>query len=159
MTELLVFTFKEGLLSRVAHDLKIVVEKVEVVRNGGSLTVTIAANSLRVRCAMRGGREDHNALSASNRREIEGIIAEKILESTRHPTVCYTGEIRGNAVIGTLTMRGIKQPVVLPWKASGASIIGEVTLDQRRFGIQPYRAMMGTLKLKPELKVAWRVEG
>lgn len=156
MTELTVLTFKEGLLSRVAHDLKLVTEQVEVHRSGEAVTVSIAADSFRVRCAMKRGREDHRALSASQREEIEVIIAETILDAARHPTVRFSGEIRDEVLSGTLTVRGVSQPVSLPWRITGGEAIGEITLDQRRFGITPYRAMMGALKLKPELRVSWR---
>ena len=154
MTELLVFTFKEGLLSRVAHDLKLAVEEVRLSLEADRIEVWMAADSLRVRCAMKNGREDHRALSASNRREIETIISEQILHTRRHPTIHYSGVIQEDSVVGTLTLCGVSQSVVLPWRAGH----GEITLDQRRFGIMPYRAMMGALKLKPELKVAWRVQ-
>jgi hypothetical protein len=50
-------------------------------------------------------------------------------------------------------MCGVSQSVVLPWLDGH----GEVLLDQRRFGISPYRAMMGALKLKPQLKIVWWV--
>ncbi len=157
MSGLVVLTFKEGLLSRVAHDLKLTAERVAVSRSGDALTVTVAADSLRVRCAMRDGAEDHRALSAGNRREIEAIITERILDAARFPAVVYTGRIRDGSVEGTLTVRGVSQPLVLPWRVSGAEVTGEITLDQRRFGIQPYRAMMGAIKLRPELKVSWRL--
>jgi len=154
MTELLVFTFKEGLLSRVAHDLKLAAMQVRILLDADRVEVWVAADSLRVRCAMKNGREDHRALSASNRREIETIICEQILHAHRHPTIHYSGVIRGDSVVGMLTLCGVSQSVVLPWRSGH----GEITLDQRLFGITPYRAMMGALKLKPELKVAWRVQ-
>ncbi len=48
-----VFTFKQGLLSRVAHDLKIAVDDVELDEQ---LNATIDPRSLRVVCAMKKGR-------------------------------------------------------------------------------------------------------
>ena len=156
MTELLVFTFKDGLLSRVAHDLKIEAEQVTVARDGASLTVTALARSLKVRCAMRRGREDHRALSASQRGEIESLIYETILDAERHPEIRFSGTIQGASVSGVLTIRGTSQALVLPWNPSRGAITGEITIDQRRFGISPYRAMMGAIKLKPTLKIVWR---
>ena len=32
---------------------------------------------------------------------------------------------------------------------------GEVTLAQTRFGIKPYKAPLGVIKVKDELKVLW----
>ena len=154
MNELLVFTFKDGLLSRVAHDLKLSFGEVEVTQEGEQLEVWVEANSLRVCCAMRNGQEDHRALSAANREEIETIIAEQILQVHRHPGIRYSGTIRGAQAVGILTMCGVSLSLVLPWRDG----CGEIMLDQRRLGIAPYRAMMGTLKLKPELKVTWRVQ-
>lgn len=154
VTELLVFTFKEGLLSKVAHDLKLVVEQVRVSQESEQLEVWVAADSLRVRCAMKNGREDYQALSVKNRREIETIICEKILRVRHYPMIHYSGVIRGERAVGTLTMCGVSRSVVLPWRDG----VGELTLDQRHFGITPYRAVMGALRLKPVLKVAWRVQ-
>ena len=157
MTELTVFTFKEGLLSRVAHDLKIAVDRAEVVREADQLTVRVDATSLRVCCAMKKGAEDHRALSKGNRAEIERIIRADVLHTRQHSTIEYRGTIEGSRVVGTLTLCGVSQPVSLPWRAHDGVITGEITLDQRRFNIQPYRAMMGALKLKPDFKVTWKM--
>lgn len=157
MTELVVFTFKDGLLSRVAHDLKLTVQDPEVVRAGARLSVTVAVTSLRVSCAMKRGREDHRALSAKDRAEIERTIAAEVLHSDRHPLIRYEGEIVGQQIVGHLTLRGVTRSLTLPWQQQGSAMVGEVRIDQRDFGITPYRAMMGTLKLKPALTVAWRL--
>ena len=35
--------------------------------------------------------------------------------------------------------------------------VGKATLDQRAFGIEPYSAMMGTLKIRPDVEVLVRL--
>src|SRR5205085_12301633 len=71
--ECLVFTRKEGLLSAVAHNLKIRVTKFVIDVDEAARTVEgrFDSGSLRVVCAMQGDVEMPDALTADNKREIE----------------------------------------------------------------------------------------
>ena len=69
-----VFTFKAGLLSRVAHDLRLRVERFGITREGDSIRARFEANSLRVDGVMEGGR-----LDASGRVQRSSVGEEEVL--------------------------------------------------------------------------------
>lgn len=154
----LVFTEKEGLLSAVAHDLKIAVSRFEIdVDQTGKVVAYFEAGSLHVVCAMAGGAEEPGRLSDADRRSIDAAIADEVLDARRHPHVHFIGSSAtgGNLsrISGTLSVRGQSRPVELVAGRAGNRIVTEYRLHQPDFGIRPYRAMLGTLKVKPDVLV------
>ena len=155
-----VFTFKEGVLSAVAHDLRIRVERltIEVDEAAGTVHARGFADSLRVDCAMKGGREDFDALSDRNKREIEGNIVGEVLHARRHPEIVFRStEIEGEGderrIAGTLALHGHERPLRVVARRAGGRWTAELELYQPDFGIKPYSAMLGTLKIKPTVRV------
>jgi hypothetical protein len=45
----------------------------------------------------------------------------------------------------------------VPVHKEGDDVVGEVTLHQPDYGIKPYSAMLGTLKIRPDVKVRIRL--
>ena len=159
-----VFTFKEGVLSAIAHDLKLRVATLDVKVTGDTeIVATFDARSLRVVCAQKNGTDDTGALSASDRQKIEETIAKDVLESRRFPEIRFasTAVERSHGgdtylVRGDLTLHGVTRSISFTARTEGALRVAEVTLHQPDFGITPYRAMLGALKLRPDVRV--RVE-
>jgi polyisoprenoid-binding protein YceI len=160
---LTVFTFKEGFLSPVAHDLELQVQRfaVEIDEAKGEVDVRIDASSLLVRGAVRNGRLDTQALSQADRRTIAETIRKDVLKAGRHPEIRYTGRLRGPAghrleLAGSLTLVGVTRPLSVSAERHGRSgehCEGEVVLHQPDFGIRPYSAMLGALKIRPDVFV------
>lgn len=155
-----VFTFKEGVLSAVAHDLRLRVERftIDVDEAAGTVRATFAASSLRVDCAMKHGREDFDALSDRNRREIEGNIADDVLHTKRYPEIVLRssrieGEGDERRIEGTLSLHGAERPLRATARRQAGRWVTEVELRQPDFGIKPYSAMLGTLKIQPLVRV------
>jgi polyisoprenoid-binding protein YceI len=157
-----VFTFKEGLLSAVAHDLKLEVATHEVTIDGDSKVVaTFDARSIRVVCARSGGADDASALSAGDRRKIEATIAEDVLVVRRFPEIRFVSSSvtragDGFLVKGDLTLHGTTRSISFTTRTELGVRVAEVTLHQPDFGIAPYRALLGALRLRPDVRV--RVE-
>ena len=59
----------------------------------------------------------------------------------------------GFVVVGALTLHGTTRTLTVRSHAAGATQVAEVTLHQPDFGIKPFSAMLGTLRVKPDLKV------
>ena len=155
-----VFTFKEGVLSAIAHDLKVRVEKPSLTLDPSARTIEarFEANSLRVVCAMRDGREDPSVLSASDRHKIEENLRDEVLHTSRHPEVTakatWTSSASDRARIeGTLHLHGVSRPFSGEARAESGRWTVEVRVHQPDFGIKPYSAMLGTLKVKPDVIV------
>lgn len=151
-----IYTYKEGLLSAVAHDLEIEVGRFRIERDERSLKATFDARSLRVLHAVSDGRPRPDALSARDRDKIEGNIAGEVLDVRRHPEVRFTAAIAGEPegeLRGTLELHGRSREVRVALHREGERWIGEATLHQPDFGITPYSAMLGTLRIKPDVRV------
>src|SRR4051812_23286860 len=90
--ECTIYTFKEGLLSPVAHDLAIRVGRFEIDWDEAAprIDARFDATSLRVIAAMRGGRPDPGALSDRDRAEIERNIARDVLASATFTEIRFT---------------------------------------------------------------------
>jgi YceI-like domain len=159
-----VFAFKEGLLSAVGHDVKLEVKRFELSIADGSVRATFHANSLEAVCAMREGREDRAALSSSDRKTIEGYVRDDILHARRHPTITFVSqsieaEDDGFLVEGDLTLHGRTRRVEVPVRSEGGALRARVTLRQPDFGITPFRALLGALRIQPQVEVEVVVPG
>jgi YceI-like domain len=166
-----VFTFREGFLAAAGHDLKLRPERFDIEADGHSVRARFDAASLRVVAAMRGGREDPGALSERDRQEIERTCAREVLAADRFPEIIFTSneispdavrpqeiiftsnEISPDAVRGTLLLHGRELPVELAVRREGGRAVAAVEIDVRRFGIRPYAAMLGALRVSPRVRV------
>jgi polyisoprenoid-binding protein YceI len=155
-----VFTFKEGLLSPIAHDLKIRVTSfaIEVDEAGRSVKATFDATSLRVVCAQKDGIDEAGLLGDADRRKIESNILNDVLHAGRHPEARFEStrvEERdgGYRVEGRLTLHGRERPIACQVKRQGDRLVGEIRLDQPEFGIKPYTAAFGTLRVQAAVTV------
>ncbi|MCC6999444.1 MAG: YceI family protein [Deltaproteobacteria bacterium] len=158
--ETLIHTFKEGLLSAVAHDLELRVDSftVDVDEAAATVSARFDARSIHVVAAMKHGVKDPSVLSASDRRKIDDNLASDVLDSRRHPEITFTStratrEGTGWRVEGALKLHGRERTITVPVTEQAGRRIAEVRLHQPDFGIKPYSAMLGTLKVKPEILV------
>src|SRR5687767_8832873 len=85
--ECFVFTFKDGLLSPIAHDLRIKVTRfsVQLDEASGTLSATFDTGSLRVDTPMKDGNENPSALSDGDKEKIAGQIRDDVLHSSKYP--------------------------------------------------------------------------
>jgi len=155
--ECLVFTYKAGLLAGVAHDLKLRVERFEIAMDDAGIRARFDSGSLRVVSAQVGGKDDLRALSERDRREIEATIAREVLDARRHPAIEFrSGPVAPSpqpAIEGTLILRGREQPLTLEARRDGDRAVVETILHQPAFGIRPYTAMLGALRIRPDVRV------
>lgn len=155
-----VLTFREGVLSAVAHDLLLKVTAFEMAIDAAAPAVRARfdAASLRVVSAMRDGRPLPDALRPRDVREIEASIAAAVLRPARFPEIRFAStEVwrrdDGFGVRGALTLAGVTHPLELAARRSGARLVAEVTLSQPAFRIRPFTAMLGMIRVKPGVLV------
>lgn len=156
----LVFTYKEGLLSPIAHDLKIRVRRFTLDIDPASRTIDARfdARSLEVVCARQDGRDHPGALSDADKRKIEATIVDDVLAVARYPEVRFEStsvepEGDGYRVQGRLTLHGVTRGISFTTQARAEQHVAEVTLNQVDYGIKPYRAMLGALRLRADVTV------
>jgi len=162
-----VYTFKEGLLSKLAHDLLIDVTdfmvNLEVPAAGftaGSLGLELKTNSLKVVCALKDGKPNPEALKEKDIEDIEKDMAGKVLETAKYPAVSFSSKAiqekkGGYHIKGELNLHGVTKTIDFDMDTSGDNLKGKITLFQKDYGIKPFKAMMGTLKIKNEVTITF----
>jgi hypothetical protein len=155
-----IFTFKEGLLAPMAHDLKIEVGRFSIDVDPDSLSINASfdSSSLRVVCALEGGAPAAALLNADDKQQIEKRLVEDVLEAGRYPEIRYRStnlvkqgdELR---VSGVLVLHGHERPLELVAHAIGGRAVADVALWQPDFGIRPFHAMLGALRIRPDVLV------
>jgi hypothetical protein len=150
-----VFTFKEGLLSRMAHDLRLHVEKFTIAREGDDMIGRFDANSIVVDGTVRNGALDRDELSAADRKKIEKTIRNEILCSLKHPHIEFSGkiDIARLRVAGTLSMVGVRRPLALVASREHERLRSHVFLRPSEFGIEPFKALAGAIRLQDRVRV------
>jgi polyisoprenoid-binding protein YceI len=150
--ECVVLTFVEGALSAMGHDLRIRVGtfQIEVDDARECITATFDPASLEV----AGPAE----LSAGDRRKIAKNIRDDVLHPGRHPEIRFDSkriEPAGKRfrVSGRLTLHGATRPLSFEVVERGGTYEAEARVHQPDFGIRPYRAPLGVLKVKPDVVV------
>ncbi len=155
-----VYTFKEGLLSAAAHDLKIKVSRFTLKVDASAVEGRWDARSLVVAAVMRDGHEAHGVLGQRDMDKIAKTIRDDVLSSDRYPEIVFrsdgvsVNDAGDRATIkGTLTLAGRSKVLTVEARREDARWVCEVVLHQPDFGVKPYSAMLGTLKIKPDVKV------
>jgi hypothetical protein len=153
-----VYTFKEGLLSPVAHDLRIRVTRFSI-EVGEQVAARFDASSLVVDTPMKDGAENPSALSEADKLKIAGQIQGEVLHSARYPEITFrsTSLLRrtdgGYDVRGELSLHGVTRSIEAHTTEHAGRQQLSFELQQPDFGITPYRALLGTLKIRAQLRI------
>jgi hypothetical protein len=150
-----VFTEKDGLLSRLAHDLELDVTDFTLKADANAVEGTFNPRSLKVVHALKDGRPT-DALSDKDKQEIEASLARDVLTSAapiRFVSTSVEKTPSTTRVVGSLTLNGRARTIELAVRVDAKRFVSEVRLHQPDFGIKPFSAMMGALKIRPEVRV------
>lgn len=157
--EISVWVTREGLLSPVGHDLRLVAPatKLTVDTETRALSLEVAAAALRVAAVVVEGRDASAPLSEADRVQIENNLHREVLESKQFATIVYEGVARdATGVEGALTLRGVRLALPLAVRREGAEVVVSAAVDHTRWGIKPFKALFGALRVKPTLRVEAR---
>lgn len=156
-----VFTYKEGLLSAMAHDLRLTLERFEVEIDPETQTVAgrFWPSSLRIDGAVKEGQLDANGLSERDRRDIHNNITDKVLRTDHHPEVRFRGKLAIDAAIGridgVLTLNGQEGPLAVTLRRDAGRYRGEAEFAPSRWGVAPFKALMGAIKLQDRVRLTF----
>jgi hypothetical protein len=158
--ECLVFSYKDGLLSKMAHDLKHRATRfaIAVDEYTGSIHAEIDARSLRVESVMKEGREVPDGLNDADKKKIEGQIIGDVLRADHNPLITFQSTFvastpEGFEIEGVLELNACARPVTTVARRVNGRYIAELTVHQPDYNITPFSAMMGALKIKPDVVV------
>jgi hypothetical protein len=166
---LYVRTKRVGLAARAGHDLTLEVTRwsaeadVPAEDAGGLAAATITAEADLGSLTAREGTGGALPLSSSDRAEIDAT-ARRILAGSGRSTASFSSARilplgAGGAIEGTLTIRGTARPFRLQvMTPAPGRYRGTGTVTQSSFGIKPYTAFFGALKLRDEVEVEFEVD-
>lgn len=132
--KLSVYTFKEGFLSAVAHDLLIDVTNFTMKLNvpdagvqSVSVEAEILANSLKIVCAIKDGQQNYDALKEKDKADIEEATFKDVLHPSKYPIINFrSSNIQEKDGIyhvkGELTLHGVTRPVEFDAKTTTEKI-------------------------------------
>jgi polyisoprenoid-binding protein YceI len=164
---LLLRTGRTGMGRSAGHDLTIEAARWEATAEivpadpaASSVAVTVDAASLEV----REGTGGLKPLTAGDRADIEGTIRGKILRTDRHPQITFrssrvTGTPAEFTIEGDLTIMGVARPVTVRAAVAGDRLRGGATIAQTAWGIKPYSAFFGALRLADEVEITFELTG
>ena len=153
-----VYSYNDGLLSKLGHDLEHRATRFMLHIEERKVLAEIDARSLRVVCARRHGRSVQDALTDEQKREIEAQMAQSVLRADAYPLIRF----RSTSVLGAgaeLKIHGLLQlnnyirPVATVARRVNGHYEAEVTIHQPAFGIHPFSALQGALRVKPDVTV------
>jgi hypothetical protein len=158
-----IFTFKEGLLSRFGHDLQFTLDKFALDVGDRKLRGRFWTESLRLEGVVRAGRVDTCALSPSDQKKIIEIARTEVLNVAQYPAAELEANIDavkdGLEIRGTLTMAGRRRALpVVKAESIGGQVVVALSIEPSRWGIRPYRAMAGALRIKDQVDIEVAVE-
>jgi polyisoprenoid-binding protein YceI len=160
--------FASGMLSAMGHNPKIGIRTFSggvdfspEAPAGGGLRLSIQAASLSVL----------DDISDKDRREIERMMNEQVLEVAKYPEILYDDSVvsivrvetslYSASLNGNLTFRGIthSQPVTARVAEFGEMlrVSGEFAMRQTDYGVKPISVAGGALKVKDEIKFSFEI--
>ena len=159
---LTVSTKRTGAASKAGHDLLIEVGSWSATLDRDAdpaLTLTADSRSLRV----LEGTGGIQALDDDDRAGISQTIDEEVLKGTpiefRSTSVELSGDGAPAAVEGELELAGKRHPISFELTAGeDGRLTGRATVKQSDWGMRPYSALFGTLKVADEVEVAVETE-
>jgi hypothetical protein len=159
--EILIDTFREGMLAVVGHDLRIEAQRFELRAVGGNLTAKVDLRALRVLGSIVKGRLESGAPGPSERAEIEQRIHNDILDTARTPEASLTATVQadgaGFIITGTLALCGRAQPLRARVIRAADALETSVELAPSHYGIKPFRALGGALRVADKVIVRVRL--
>ncbi|MDQ4090509.1 MAG: YceI family protein [Actinomycetota bacterium] len=145
--------------AKMAHDLILTATQWNGTMNvdadnpaASSAALTIDPRSIEIVEAVGGMK----SLSDKDRRDIDKNINEKVLETAKFSELKFeTTSVSGSApnftAAGNMTIKGTTRPVNVALNVNGTQVTAKTSISQKDFGIKPFSAMMGAIKLRDDV--------
>jgi hypothetical protein len=149
---LTVRTGKGGAAAKAGHNLVLEVTRWEATLDDAAAELTADARSLRV----RSGSGGISPLGDEEKAGIAQTIDEEVLKGTaivfRSTSVRRDGD--HYEVAGELELSGKRQPLGFSLDVAAGHVTGSARVKQTDWGMKPYSALFGTLKVADEVEIA-----
>jgi hypothetical protein len=152
-----VHTRRGGAAAKAGHDLELHVTRWEATLDldAGSAELTADGSSLRVEKGTGGMME----LGDEDKDNIHKTIDDEVLEKRNivFRSTSVSGDDGHYRVDGELTLSGVSQPLTFDLRVDDGAVHAAATVAQTRFGMKPFSALFGTLKVLDDVEV--RLDG
>jgi polyisoprenoid-binding protein YceI len=161
---------RAGAFGFAGHDHEVAVPKVDGVIVLDSADATQSTMTLRFDVAAM--KVTGRGEPAADVPEVQRVmLSDRVLDAQRYPTITFTSRrivIQSQAVDrlalrveGDLTLHGVTRPITVPVEvrlsADQLTATANATVRQTDFGIRPVTAGAGTVKVKDDLAIAFRI--
>lgn len=159
-----IYVFKEGLLSSLGHDLCVTVSSflIEIGEGARSISASFDPTSLHVGCAVVNGVDRLNLLSEDDKKEIDRNILVDILDAAFYNEISLKSssvrkENASYIVDAALLLHGREKQISFTVKNEGRYHTADIWLHLPDFGIKPFTALFGALRIKPDVLIKIRI--
>lgn len=148
--------YKAGLFSFAAHDHEIRAPLAEgQVDDSRAVSLRVDVKQLQVM---------DQDIPAKDRAEIQkNMLGPEVLDSQQFPEIRFRSARVEEAsqgqwtVHGDLTLHGQTHPIVLKATGDAGHYRGSIVIKQKDFGMKPYSAAGGTVKVKNEVEIVFEI--
>ncbi len=146
--------------AKLAHDLVLTANQWSGTLNvdadnpaASSAALSIDARSIDIVEASGGMK----GLSDKDRKDIGKNIDDKVLQTSKFSELTFQSTSVSGAepnfnVAGNMTIVGNTRPVNVTLAVSGTDVTAKTTISQKDFGIKPFSAMLGAIKLRDDVE-------
>lgn len=148
-------TRRGGAAAKAGHDLLLHVTEWEgtlTIGDGGApAAAELAADATSLR--VQKGTGGMKALDDADKANIHQTIDDEVLE--RRDIAFRSTSVEGTRVAGELTLGGTTRPLALELTVGDdGSVRGSAVVKQSEWGMKPYSALFGTLKVLDEVEIS-----
>jgi polyisoprenoid-binding protein YceI len=146
-------TGRTGTVAKAGHDLLIHVEAWSATLDLEAPRLTLDADSTSLHVVE--GTGGMKSLDEDDRANIRQTIDDEILKRAdiQFRSTAAERTDRGLAVRGELTLVGTTRPIAFDFTLADGRVNGVALLTQTDWGIKPYSALFGALKVADEVRV------
>ena len=146
-------TSRTGAVAKAGHDLLIHVTEWSATLDTDAPGVTLDADATSLR--VREGTGGMKALDEDDMTNIETTIDDEVLlrRDIRFRSTSVTADGDSLAVTGDLTLAGTTHPITFDLTLAGGRVNGVAVVKQTDWGMKPYTALFGALKVAPDVRV------
>lgn len=161
-TRVRVYTFAEGMFSRLAHDLELEAPLAEVTgeldgAGDGHLDVSFRAGSVRVIGFVKKGVTDEHGPSGSDRADIvERMLAA--LGATAESTIRARVEKKGGRVTVDLEVPTGRAKAEAAIREEGGALVARLRYSMPTLGMKPVKGPLGAFRLADHVEVEVRAK-
>jgi hypothetical protein len=152
---LTVQTRRGGAAAKAGHDLLILVTRwegtLEVGADGAATAAELSADGTSLR--VQKGEGGMQSLGEDDKANIHQTIDDEVLR--RRDIAFRSTSVAGPRVAGELTLAGNTRPIAFDLAVNGdGAVSATITVTQSEWGMKPYSALFGALKVLDEVEVS-----